>query len=152
MPSHEITYVAAGVLIQDGGILHCQRHQNVIPEWSESWTLPGGKLEVGETSQEALIREWREEVSVELLPEEVTVLLFSFIHRIKGYSKAIHVSIYLIEPKDGRRIEPVLTHAGGQAMKFLPIRDYRKYRTLASTRPAMESYMKLIGADSSEKG
>jgi 8-oxo-dGTP pyrophosphatase MutT (NUDIX family) len=40
----------------------------------DAWYIPGGKREKGESDQEALLREIREELSVDLLPETVTYL------------------------------------------------------------------------------
>lgn len=49
---------AAGVCIEDGHLL-AQRF-----EWSETWVLPGGRIEFGEDSAAALTREMREELPI----------------------------------------------------------------------------------------
>ena len=56
--------VAAGVVIQDDRIMLCQRR----PEAHNGlkWEFPGGKLEPGESSEEALRRELREELSIDV--------------------------------------------------------------------------------------
>ena len=38
----------------------------------DTWFIPGGKREKGETDEEALIREIQEELSVDIIPESIT--------------------------------------------------------------------------------
>jgi 8-oxo-dGTP diphosphatase len=58
-----MTTVVAGVLEQDGRILICQRRPD--QPHPLKWEFPGGKLEEGESPEAALIRELREELSIE---------------------------------------------------------------------------------------
>ena len=58
----ELTVVAA-LILRDSKILVCQRrHDDSRPL---QWEFPGGKVEPGETPQEALARELREELGIE---------------------------------------------------------------------------------------
>jgi 8-oxo-dGTP diphosphatase len=52
----------AGIVIEDGKLFIAQR----IPGGAlgEKWEFPGGKVEAGETDQDALIREYDEELGV----------------------------------------------------------------------------------------
>ena len=61
----EITVVAA-VIMHDNEFLCVQRGFNKLDYISEKYEFPGGKLEVGETEQEALIREIDEELKMEI--------------------------------------------------------------------------------------
>jgi 8-oxo-dGTP diphosphatase len=58
-----MTTVVAGVLERDGEILICQRRPN--QPHANKWEFPGGKVEAGETPEQALVRELREELGIE---------------------------------------------------------------------------------------
>lgn len=56
--------VVAGALIRDGALLVAQRRRP--PELAGLWELPGGKVAPGEGERQALTRELREELGVEV--------------------------------------------------------------------------------------
>jgi len=56
--------VVAGALIAGGSVLLAQRRRP--PELAGLWELPGGKVAAGETEPEALVRELREELGVDV--------------------------------------------------------------------------------------
>lgn len=58
--------VVGGALLDRGRLLAARR--SAPPALAGRWELPGGKLEPGETPQEALVRELREELGVEVEP------------------------------------------------------------------------------------
>ena len=53
--------VAAAIIINNGKIFACQRGYG---EWTDWWEFPGGKIESGETPEDALLREICEELSI----------------------------------------------------------------------------------------
>jgi 8-oxo-dGTP diphosphatase len=55
--------VVAGVIERDGLILICQRKRG--SRHALKWEFPGGKVEPGEDSPSALVRELREELRIE---------------------------------------------------------------------------------------
>ena len=59
----QIEVVAAIICDADGRIFATQRGYG---EWKDWWEFPGGKMEAGETAEEALKREIREELSTEI--------------------------------------------------------------------------------------
>jgi 8-oxo-dGTP diphosphatase len=61
-----MTTVVAGVLEREGRILICQRRPD--QPHALKWEFPGGKIEPGESPEAALIRELREELSIESDP------------------------------------------------------------------------------------
>ena len=59
--------VVAAIIIKDGSLFATQRGYG---EWKDWWEFPGGKMEVGETPEEALVREIHEELSAEISVDE----------------------------------------------------------------------------------
>ena len=55
--------VVAAVIVRDGQVFATQRGYG---EWKGWWEFPGGKMEPGESPQEALVREIREELDAEI--------------------------------------------------------------------------------------
>ncbi|MFE4217783.1 (deoxy)nucleoside triphosphate pyrophosphohydrolase [Streptomyces sp. NPDC056844] len=60
--------VVAGAVCDGGRLLAARR--SAPPELAGRWELPGGKLEPGESGEQALVRELREELGVEAEPLE----------------------------------------------------------------------------------
>ncbi len=56
-------HVAAAIIREGGRIFATQRGYG---EFKDFWEFPGGKVEPGETSEEALVREIREELDTEI--------------------------------------------------------------------------------------
>ncbi len=68
----KIIQVSAAIIMNENKILATQRG---IGEFKNGWEFPGGKIEKGETAEQALIREINEElnVSVEISSKLITV-------------------------------------------------------------------------------
>ena len=69
MKDGTITHVVAALIWEDGKFMICQRPAHKAR--GLLWEFVGGKVEPGETMQQALIRECREELAVELAVGEV---------------------------------------------------------------------------------
>ena len=59
--------VVAAIIRREGCLFATQRGYG---EWKDWWEFPGGKIEAGETPEEALRREIREELSTEISVDE----------------------------------------------------------------------------------
>ena len=59
----KVTEVVCGALVRDGKVLIARRLGAVSGGWYE---FPGGKVETGETPEEALAREWQEEMGLSI--------------------------------------------------------------------------------------
>ena len=60
--------VVAAIIIKDGKAFATQRGYGEFQGW---WEFPGGKMEAGESPQEALKREIREELDADVLVKEL---------------------------------------------------------------------------------
>jgi len=69
-----------GVVIRGGKVLLIQRGKEPL---KGRWVIPGGTVELGETLEEAVAREVREETGIIVRPREV-VLVFDRIERRDG--------------------------------------------------------------------
>lgn len=92
--------LVAGVLIRDLSILLCHRHP--ARAWFPNvWDLPGGHVEAGESEQEALRRECREEL-------DVTIGRSALIELVQ--EPGIALSVYLVndwvgQPRNAATVE-----------------------------------------------
>ena len=59
----ELVSVVGAAVIRDGRVLASRR--TGPPQLAGCWEFPGGKVEDGETDQQALVRELREELQIE---------------------------------------------------------------------------------------
>ena len=59
--------VVAAIIRREGRIFATQRGYG---DWKDWWEFPGGKMEAGETPEDALRREIREELSTEISVDE----------------------------------------------------------------------------------
>ena len=59
-------HVVAAVILRDGKVFATQRGYGTYKDY---WEFPGGKIEPGETAEEALAREIREELDTEIAVE-----------------------------------------------------------------------------------
>lgn len=86
------------LLIYQGRVLLIRRGKEPL---RGRWTLPGGTVELGETLEEALIREVEEETGLKVRPRE-TVLVFDRILRTDGSVSYHYVIIdYLCDYESG---------------------------------------------------
>lgn len=68
--------VAAAIIIKDGRFFATQRGYGAWKDW---WEFPGGKVEAGETSEEALVREIKEELDTLVSVDEfVTTVEYDY--------------------------------------------------------------------------
>ena len=90
--------VSAGLVFRDGKLLITQRHAD--SHLGGLWEFPGGKREPGETFEQCLVRELREELGIEI---KVGAILESLSHDYP--EKSVHLKFFRC---DWTRGEPQL--------------------------------------------
>jgi 8-oxo-dGTP diphosphatase len=95
--SKPIVLVAAAALIDaDGRVLICQRPKG--KQLAGLWEFPGGKVEAGETPEDCLIREMKEELGIEVR----AACLAPFVFASHGYdSFHLLMPLFLLRRWDG---------------------------------------------------
>ena len=82
--------VTAAVIIQNGKILICQRQMN--KNCGLLWEFPGGKIEIGETGEQCIVRECQEELGITLIVKrELTDVVYEYPDR------TVHLHFYLCD-------------------------------------------------------
>jgi 8-oxo-dGTP diphosphatase len=92
--------VVAACIRKDKKILSVQKGKNSYDYISEKWEFPGGKIEAGETEEEALKREIFEELSMSILVEKK---LMTINHSYPDFQ--LTMAVFLCSSKD----EPILS-------------------------------------------
>ncbi len=81
--------MAAGVMVEGGRVLLTQRKAGT--HLAGAWEFPGGKVEAGEDPRDALRRELREEIGVDVSVGDVVEVSF---HRYEDADKAVLLLFY----------------------------------------------------------
>ena len=74
-PGHRLVLVAACVLVDGQGQVLITRRPEGKP-LAGLWEFPGGKIEAGETPEEALVRELKEELAIDIVLSRLTPVTF----------------------------------------------------------------------------
>lgn len=81
--------VVAGLILRDSRILVCQRRRD--DSHALQWEFPGGKIELGEIPQDALLRELQEELGI---TATIGRELFRTRHRYRESGQAIELVFF----------------------------------------------------------
>ena len=125
--------VSAGILIDnDNQILLSQRTAD--KSFPGQWEFPGGKIESSETAHEALIRELKEELGIDI----DNSYLFK---RIEHYydSFTANIEFFLVDSWSGE-----LSGEEGQLVRWFSVRDLRDLPILAADNPVIEELQELL--------
>ena len=100
----KIVEVVAAAIVKDGKVLAAQRGYG---EFKGGWELPGGKIEPGETQEQAIVREIQEEMSATI---EVVEKIGTVDYDCQDFHLTMHC--FLTRVKEGTLV--LLEHDGIQ--------------------------------------
>ncbi|QYM74218.1 8-oxo-dGTP diphosphatase MutT [Pseudochrobactrum sp. Wa41.01b-1] len=131
----KIVLVAACALIDtDGRILLAQRPEG--KNLAGLWEFPGGKVESGETPEDALIRELQEELGITTKHACLAPLTFASYSYDKFH---LLMPLYIC-----RRYEGIARSMEGQALKWVKPKDLRSYPMPPADEPLIPFLMDLL--------
>lgn len=114
--------VGVGAIILDEDRILLEKRKN--PPGKEKWSVPGGLIDLGETAEEAIIREVKEETGLEVYdPQLIDVVNYISLGK-KGAVKYHYVIIdYLVASQGGK------PHASSDAedLKWVPFNEVEEY-------------------------
>lgn len=89
--------VVAGIIFFENQLLCVQRPKNKLQYISEKFEFPGGKIEYGETNEEALHRELFEELSIST---NIKSFYTTVVHQYPDFELTMHSYICDIKSKE----------------------------------------------------
>lgn len=123
-------HVAAGVLIDDAGRVLITERMGDSP-FAGLWEFPGGKIHSGETPSDAMVRELREELDIEVGESE------HFMHLLHEYAdRSVELEFFLVH---NWQREP--RACDGQAMEWRLPADISAAELLPADGPVLEALL-----------
>lgn len=130
-----ILLVAACALVDaDGRILIAQRPEG--KSLAGLWEFPGGKVDAGETPEEALIRELEEELGIRTKVACLAPLTFAS-HTYETFH--LLMPLYIC-----RRFQGIATGREGQALKWVRAKALRDYPMPPADEPLIPFLIDLL--------
>lgn len=118
-----VRYVAAALILRGDEVLICQRRPD--QPMALKWEFPGGKLEPGETAEQALARELEEELGITARIGD-SVINVRHTYRSGG---AVDLQFFAVREFQGE-IRNIIFHD----VRWTPLRELTSYDFLAADR------------------
>jgi 8-oxo-dGTP diphosphatase len=125
---------ACALLDADGRVLIAQRPEG--KSMAGLWEFPGGKVELGETPEDALIRELLEELGIRVLPACLAPLTFAS-HSYETFHLLMPLFVC-------RRFDGAPQGREGQALKWVRPRDLRLWPMPPADEPLIPALIDLL--------
>jgi 8-oxo-dGTP diphosphatase len=129
-PLRTIRVVAALLQSEDGKVLITQRRPQAFMPLK--WEFPGGKVEPGETDEQALARELKEELDIQV---EVGRHFMGLKHAYPDFEVDFHVYSCTITSGDLRKVAV-------NDYRWVPISDLETFEFPPADQPTVEQLLK----------
>lgn len=131
----QINLVVACALIDiDGRVLLQQRPEG--KQHAGLWEFPGGKVEAGETSDQALIRELKEELNIDTSSNCLAPLNFS---TINNQDSQLLMPLFIC-----RRWQGIMQPMMGQKTKWVRAKNLKNYNMPPADIPLIPSLIDIL--------
>ena len=118
-----LRFVAAGLLVRSGEVLICQRRPD--QPMALQWEFPGGKIEAGESPEQALARELNEELGIKAsIGQRVTHIRHNYRH-----GGAVDLQFFAVHAFEGELENKIFAQ-----LKWVRLEDLPSYDFLAADR------------------
>lgn len=133
---------AAGCLIKhDEKILLLRRKDDSEKHESSTWGLVGGSVEFGESSQDAVIRETKEEVGIDLSKNNSFSFVRNFELEYDDLDETVYFDLYKAKYKTKPKIDMSDEHY--QFKWFSPEKAYQRSNLMTGLYPILEDVYNL---------
>ena len=131
-PAMKRTDAAIALIIRDGKLLVCQRKSG--DTFGGFWEFPGGKCEEGETLEQCLVRELREELAIVANPiARLTTIEHDYPHAL------IRLHPFVCQYAEGQ-----VQHLECQASEWIDPSALRNYRFPPANEPLIEEAIRFF--------
>jgi 8-oxo-dGTP diphosphatase len=122
-PGPALRFVAAALIIRNGEVLIGQRRPD--QPMASLWEFPGGKIEPGESAQQALERELAEELGIEAkIGPQITRIRHNYRH-----GGAVDLQFFVVREFSGEIVNQIY-----QQVQWVKLEDLPSYEFLAADR------------------
>ncbi len=116
--SKTVRYVAAGLILRGNEVLICQRRPDQA--MALKWEFPGGKMEPGESPEEALVRELNEELGIKAT---VGTLIAHVRHAYRNGS-SVDLQFFAVHQFEGEITNHIFNELRWCNLRDLPTYDF----------------------------
>jgi 8-oxo-dGTP diphosphatase len=118
-----LRFVAAALIIRGGEVLVCQRRPD--QPMALQWEFPGGKIEAGETPEQALARELDEELGIQaVIGPRITHIRHNYRH-----GGAVDLQFFAVHEFSGEIVNRIF-----KEVRWAPLEELTNYDFLTADR------------------
>ncbi|MGY5797678.1 8-oxo-dGTP diphosphatase MutT [Rheinheimera faecalis] len=129
----KVVHVAVGVILKEQQVLLALRPDKL--HQGGRWEFPGGKVEAGETTSEALARELKEEVDLDIAGSNPWFEL-----QYAYPEKTVLLDIHLVQDFAGEA-----KGLEGQPVRWVPLSELNQYQFPDANQPILDKLLAEFG-------